>query len=111
MAKYLDKEGLETYEATVKGRLQNKQDKLESGTNIKTINNTSLLGSGNITAITSETDPVFTASAAHGITSTDISNWNGKQDALVSGTSIKTINSTSLLGSGDISISSGASNL
>ena len=49
MAKYLDKEGLETYEATVKGRLQNKQDTLESGTNIKTINNESLLGSGNIT--------------------------------------------------------------
>lgn len=30
---------------------------------------------------------------------------NGKQDALVSGTNIKTINSTSLLGSGDISVS------
>ena len=29
---------------------------------------------------------------------------NGKQDALVSGTNIKTINSTSLLGSGDISV-------
>ena len=27
-----------------------------------------------------ETDPVFTASAAHGITSSDISNWNGKSD-------------------------------
>lgn len=30
------------------------------------------------TALQSETDPVFTASAAHGITSTDISNWNSK---------------------------------
>ena len=30
--------------------------------------------------------------------------WTNKQDALVSGTNIKTINSTSLLGSGDISI-------
>ena len=30
--------------------------------------------------------------------------WNAKQDALVSGTNIKTINSTSLLGSGNISI-------
>lgn len=30
--------------------------------------------------------------------------WTAKQDALVSGTNIKTINSTSLLGSGDISI-------
>jgi hypothetical protein len=34
------------------------------------------------------------------------STWNAKQDALVSGTNIKTINSTSLLGSGDIAISS-----
>lgn len=30
--------------------------------------------------ITSETDPVFTASAAHGITSNDITNWNNKSD-------------------------------
>lgn len=29
-----------------------------------------------------ETDPVFTASAAHGISSTDISNWNSKQSAI-----------------------------
>ena len=28
--------------------------------------------------ITSESDPIFTASAAHGITSTDITNWNNK---------------------------------
>ena len=30
--------------------------------------------------ITTETDPIFTASDAYGITSTDISNWNGKSD-------------------------------
>ena len=30
--------------------------------------------------ITTETDPVFTASPAHGITSSDITNWNGKSD-------------------------------
>ena len=35
--------------------------------------------SGYITEYT-ETDPVFTASAAHGISSSDISNWNGKSD-------------------------------
>ena len=57
--------------------------------------------------ITSETDPVFTASAAHGITSTDITNWNSKQPALVSGTNIKTINNESILGSGNINISGG----
>ena len=32
--------------------------------------------------ITSEADPVFTASAAHGISSSDISAWNAKQNAL-----------------------------
>lgn len=34
-------------------------------------------GSGGITA---ETDPVFTASPAYGITANDISGWNGKSD-------------------------------
>lgn len=32
------------------------------------------------TALQSETDPVFTASAAHGITSSDIGAWNAKSD-------------------------------
>jgi hypothetical protein len=32
--------------------------------------------------------------------------WNAKQDALVSGTNIKTINGTSILGSGDLAIAS-----
>lgn len=59
--------------------IASKQDVLISGTNIKTINSNSLLGSGNISV----------------------------QDVLVSGTNIKTINSTSLLGSGDITISTG----
>ena len=169
-----------------------KQDILVSGTNIKTINNQSLLGSGNIeiqggsgsdysagtniditnnvisvtgitiptsntaftndagyvnsgeveTQITSkgyitgytESDPVFQASAASGISAQDISNWNakldssaltpyytsaqtdtaisnatsGKQDTLVSGTNIKTINNQSLLGSGNIEIQGGS---
>lgn len=35
--------------------------------------------SGFITSYT-ETDPVFTASPAHGITANDITNWNGKSD-------------------------------
>ena len=169
-----------------------KQDILVSGTNIKTINNQSLLGSGNIeiqggsgsdysagtniditnnvisvtgitvptsnTAFTNdagyvnsgevetqiaskgyitgytESDPVFQASAASGISEQDISNWNakldssalnpyytsaqtdtaisnavsGKQDTLVSGTNIKTINNQSLLGSGNIQIQGGS---
>ena len=40
------------------------------------------------------------------VTASDKTTWNGKQDALVSGTNIKTINNTSLLGSGNITISS-----
>ena len=55
----------------------------------------------------SEADPIFSASAASGISSTDITNWNGKQAALVSGTNIKTINNESLLGSGNITIQGG----
>ena len=36
------------------------------------------------------------------VTSSEKTTWSGKQEALVSGTNIKTINSTSILGSGDI---------
>lgn len=49
-----------------------------------------------------ESDPVFRASPANSIQSTDITNWNNKQNALVSGTNIKTINGNSILGSGDL---------
>lgn len=59
--------------------------------------------------LTSESDPVFSGSAASTITSSDISSWTAKQDALVSGTNIKTINNTSLLGSGNITIGGGTS--
>jgi hypothetical protein len=38
------------------------------------------------------------------LTSTDWNTFNGKQAALVSGTNIKTVNSTTLLGSGDVSV-------
>lgn len=38
--------------------------------------------SGYLTSYT-ETDPIFVASAAHGITSSDISNWNSKTDTKV----------------------------
>lgn len=57
--------------------LGNKQATLVSGTNIKTVNSTSLLGSGDVAV----------------------------QPTLVSGTNIKTINGNSLLGSGDLSVS------
>ena len=57
--------------------------------------------------LTTESDPIFTSSPAYGISASDISVWNGKQDALVSGSNIKTINNNSLLGSGNITISGG----
>lgn len=57
--------------------LNAKQDTLVSWTNIKTVNSTSLLWTGDVTV----------------------------QETLVSWTNIKTINNTSLLGSGDITIS------
>jgi hypothetical protein len=59
--------------------LDAKQDDLVSGTNIKTINSTSLLGSGDVAV----------------------------QPTLVSGTNIKTINGNSVLGSGNLAISGG----
>ncbi len=52
------------------------QPTLVSGTSIKTVNSTSLLGSGNVAV----------------------------QETLVSGTNIKTVNSNSLLGSGNVSV-------
>lgn len=64
---------------------------------LKTIGN----GGG---GVSQETDPVFTASPAHGISAQDIAGWNDKQDELVSGTNIKTINGQSLLGSGDLPV-------
>lgn len=88
-------------EAANQGK-QGKQDTLVSGDNIKTINGASVLGSGNLT--------VSSASAWGGITGTlssqsDLNTaLNAKQNTLVSGTSIKTVNGNSLLGSGDVTI-------
>lgn len=85
----------------VKTALDRKQDALVSGTNIKTINNTSLLGSGNITLTASDIDE------ANGDTIQDSldSLVNGKQDTLVSGRNIKTINNKSVLASGNMDLS------
>lgn len=58
-----------------------------------------------------ESDPIFSASVAANITESNISAWNNKQDSLVSGTNIKTINNQSLLGGGNISISGGDTNI
>lgn len=83
------------------------QETLVSGTNIKTINSTSLLGSGDITISGGTTDWGDIGGTLSN--QTDLQGaLDAKQATLVSGTNIKTINSTSLLGSGDISISASA---
>lgn len=48
-----------------------------------------------------------TADTTIHVTSSDKTTWNGKQDALVSGTNIKTVGGNSLLGSGDIAFPAG----
>ena len=53
--------------------------------------------------ITREVDPTV-PNYVKQISLADINNWNSKQNALVSGSTIKTINNTSLLGSGNIEI-------
>lgn len=79
-----------------------KQDTLVSGTSIKTVNSTSLLGSGNIAVqatLVSGTN-IKTVNSTTLLGSGDIA----VQATLVSGTNIKTVNSTSLLGSGNIAV-------
>ena len=68
------------------------------------------------TVVNSTTTPVITlnvptASAVNrgALSSVDWSTFNGKQALLISGTNIKTINGTSLLGSGNLSISASPS--
>lgn len=86
-----------------------KQDALVSGTNIKTINNTSILGSGNIEI---QGGSSVTVDSSLSTTSTNpvqnkviTSALNGKQATLVgsgTGQNIKTINNQNILGSGNI---------
>jgi hypothetical protein len=54
--------------------------------------------------ISTETDPVFVASAAHGITSTDITNWNNKQDELTCGVLKGTMYRNDVSGIGAITV-------
>lgn len=113
---YLTEETDPTVPSHVKNITQNditawneKQNALVSGTNIKTINNQSVLGEGNLDIDVSveETDPIFTQSVAATIDDEDIGYWNDKQEQLVSGTNIKTINGYSVLGGGNIIIGEG----
>lgn len=57
----------------------------------------------NVGFITQETDPTVPYYVKE-ITMSDINSWNSKQDALVSGVNIKTINNNSILGSGNLNV-------
>lgn len=109
MADYLDKDGLSYFWEKIKAIFATKQDTLVSGENIKTINNNSLLGSGNIDIQSGGGD--VTDVEVNGVSVVDQDgvaeiDLTGKQDTLVSGTNIKTVNNNSLLGSGNINIHS-----
>jgi len=85
-----------------------KQPTLVSGTNIKTVNSTSLLGSGNVavqpTLVSGTNIKTVNSTSLLGSGNVEV------QPTLVSGTNIKTVNSVSLLGSGDISTSTFGTN-
>ena len=110
-----DVESKSDYPAIIE-RISAKQDKLVSGTNIKTINGNSLLGTGDITINAEDLNPLkadITALKADVSTlktddTQNKTNISNKQDTLVSGTNIKTINGESILGSGNIAISGGS---
>lgn len=149
--KYLDESGLSYFWGKLKAYFQ---EKLVSGTNIKTINNQTLLGSGNmsISGGVSDVEVNGTSVVSGGVAdvtvptkTSDLNNDSGfitsssvpsaetsnpamdgtaspgsstkwsrgdhvhpsdtsKQDTLVSGTNIKTVNSNSVIGSGNIAI-------
>lgn len=63
-------------------------------------------GKADTSAVTAVNDTLtgHTADTTIHVTSSDKTTWSGKQDALVSGTNIKTINGNSILGSGDITV-------
>ena len=84
-----------------------KQDALVSGTNLKTLEGQSLLGSGNIDLTKSDVglSNVDNTSDANKPVSTAQATAIGlKQDTLISGTNIKTIGGSSILGAGNLPI-------
>ena len=129
---------LEDLTTTFNEALATKQNTLTSGTNIKTINGNSVLGSGNIvtpdttyneattsaSGLMSASDKTKLNGIASGATKVTVdsalstsstnpvqnkvinSALDGKQPTLISGSNIKTINSNSILGSGNVDIQS-----
>ena len=90
--------------------LAGKQASLVSGTNIKTLNGASILGSGDITVATDWASitgkPTTFTPSTHTHEISDVlglsGSLEGKQTTLISGLNIKTVNGETLLGAGDI---------
>lgn len=64
----------------------------------------SSVATGTTTPVITLNVPTASATNRGVLSSTDWSTFNGKQNALVSGTNIKTVQSTTILGSGDVTI-------
>lgn len=94
-----------TYTKTeVDTALTGKQDTLVSGSNIKTINGSTILGSGDLSLSGLSTYDETTESIITEAVVRNNNKMNTKQDILVAGQNIKTINSGSTLGSGNIDL-------
>lgn len=65
----------------------------------------STVATGTTTPVITLNVPTASATNRGALSSTDWSTFNGKQATLVSGTNIKTINGSSVLGSGDLTVS------
>lgn len=85
-----------------KNNWNDKQEKLISGTTLKTVLGISLLGSGDITIKSSQ---ITTDETARFVTDDEIQKWNTKQTKLVSGTNISTLHGKTLLSGDDVKLS------
>lgn len=102
------------FATTITNTIAQKQDKLISGESIKTINGNSLLGEGNIIIQGGEGGDIDLSDYALKTEIPDVSEFITETEAdskyqvtLVSNSNIKTINGQSVLGSGNIEITTG----
>lgn len=95
------------YKGTITGVSANGTSVATSGVANIPAASTSTYGVTKLTSATNSTSTVLAATASAVKAAYDLA--DGKQDALISGTNIKTINGNSILGSGDITISGGSS--
>lgn len=97
----------EQYKGTITGVSANGTSVATSGVANIPAASTSKYGVTKLSSATNSTSTSLAATSSAVKTAYDLA--NGKQDKLVSGTNIKTINGTSILGSGNITIEGGAS--